>query len=654
MIIRGQNNSTKNFSNGDSKVLLQESLYPDICMRNTTMVKFTLFHLILLFAVNVLSGQNIEQNNKHLDPLEHSARTKQNLPWFARFQVGDPIVEGFTGETPAEKRERMQKWVDAKYGLFLHWGPQRGGGEYLLSDGELKQFNPVDFNAEEWVLTAKRLGFRYMVITVKHHAGFSIFDSQYTDHDIVDATPFKRDPLKELSEACAKHNFMLGFYYSVWDIHHPDYSSNIGSPRYKYYHEYMLNQIKELLTNYGPIGSLWLDGEWVNSWTVERAAELRKTVRELQPNTIIVNRLGQRRKGDGDYDSPENFMPYIGSQDGPWEGCAKFDGGWFYNGSNNSKSAEWALYNICYASSRGGNFLMNLGPTPKGRFLVTSVEKLENVGEWLRANGESIYEAGKGPHYLLEWGTCTQKGNTLFYQIFDWPKNGELIIPCLKTEVKSVSFLADKENKPLYFTKKQGDVHITVPKSAPYALANVLKVELTNTPEVDNAVRPFSKKMEAKESMREVPAGGYFFPAGFAKIHGDKLHFFYGTGAGAQRENLKGWTEDSDWAEWDLFVEKNGTYNLEISYASLMEGGTFELTVAGQPFKHTVKNIGVNPKAKLSPLIVKYLTFNLGEVKLKPGRYKLTIKPININAEAIELHQGLMTLRDITLVPKLN
>ncbi len=620
--------------------------------------QFSVLLILFLLAVSSATAQNKKITTDETqtfsgDPLEQSAYLKKDLPWFAQYQVGESIVEGFPGETVEENKQRMQKWMDAKYGLFIHWQPMEASGKKVFAKeevGSIASFNPTDFNAEEWVQTAQSLGFKYMVITMKH-AGFIMFDSKYTEYDIVDATPFKRDPIKELAEACAKHNFPLGLYYNLRDQRHPDFTEDIGNPRSKYYQQYMLNQLTEILSNYGPIFSLWLDADRSNSWTVERATEMRDLVRELQPNIIINNRIGQRRKGAGDYASPERYMPFIGKQVAAWEGCDKFENSWMYLGDNNSQSPEWALYKLCYAASRGGNFLLNLGPTPKGAFLETSVEKLEHVGEWLKVNGESIYGTEKGPHYFLNWGTCTRKNNTLYYQIFDWPENGELIIPGLKTEVKSASFLADKENKPLKVKRKQGDVCITVPKSAPYAMANVIKVELTDCPEVDSSVRAFSNKLEAKDGMREVPAGGYFLPAGFANIYGDKLYFYYGTGGGAQRENLKGWTEESDWAEWDLLVEENGSYNLEITYASLVEGGSFELTIAGQSFKHTVENIGKNPKAKFSPSIANYQTFTLGEVKLKPGRYKLAIKPINITDDAKKYHQGLMTLRDITLVP---
>lgn len=618
------------------------------------MIKIILIQLLFYFAINGVNAQFISENDtikKVVDPLEQSAISKQQLPWFARFQIGDPVVEGFPGETSDEKNKRMQWWSDAKYGLFLHWGPQKSGAEYHLSSEELDRFNPSAFDAEKWVLTAKGLGFKYMVITTKHHAGFSIFDSKYSTHDIIDATPFKRDPLKELADACAKHDIKLGFYYSIWDIHHPDYTKELGSQNYKNYHQFMLNQISELLSNYGPVAALWFDGEWAESWTVERANELRDLVRKLQPNTILANRIGQRRSGDGDHASPENFMPYIGKQQVPWEGCAKFDGSWFYNGTSDSQTVDWALYNLCYATSRGGNFLMNIGPTPEGLFLKSSVEKLEQIGQWLKVNGESIYGAEKGPHYLLEWGTCTRKQNTLYYQIFDYPVNGKLLIPGLKNEVISVTFLADKAQKPLVNQKKGNNLEITLPIAPPYKLANVLKVELIDEPIVDNSIRASVHGIESRDFMRNVPERSYFLPAGFAEIHGEKLHFYFGTGAGAQRENLKGWTEESDWAEWDLLVEEKGKYNMEITYGSWLEGGEFEVLIAGKTFQHVVQKIEKNPKAKVSPLIQRYETFSLGEIQLNPGRYQLAIKPIHINIEAKKLHQGLMIFRDITLVP---
>lgn len=602
--------------------------------------------IILLFTISCTAQDKNNDQLYKVDSMEASVRLKSKLPWFAQYQVGEPVVEGFPGESSKEKKQRLQKWRDSKYGLFIHWQPRIAGGQEVISNDSINAFNPTDFNAERWVQTAQRLGFKYMVVILKHRSGFCMFDSKYTDYDIVDATPFKRDPIKELAEACVKYNFQLGLYYNLRNAHHPDFTEDIGSAKSNKYQQYMLNQVQEITTNYGPLVSLWFDADFSNSWTVERATEMRDLVRKTQPDIVMNNRIGQRKQGAGDYASTESFMPYIGSQDYPWEGCAKFDGGWFYNGTNNSKTADWALYNLCYATSRGGNFLMNLGPTPKGNFLDTSVEKLEKVGEWLQTNGESIYEAQKGPHYFLEWGTSTRKGNTLYYQVFDWPENGELIIPGLKTEVKSASFLADKSEKPLEVKRYGDDVLIKVPNSAPYPMANVLKVELMDLPNVDNASRALKKGIDKKDSMREVPEGAYFLPAGFAKTYGKNLHFYYGTGAGAQRENLQGWYDKNDLAEWDINVLKDGKFAVEVTYSSWLESGSFEVEIADQKFKHHVRKIKL--KGRESPLQSNFTTFSLGDVNLKPGRYK--VKALTISDKAKEYNQGLMKLRGITLI----
>ena len=609
---------------------------------------FTVFILLILFVI----ASHVKTSSQEVNILELSALAKSGLPWYARYQVGDLPVVGFPGEKQKEKTERMKEWRDLKYGLLICWGPITDGGESIIKPEVLSGFNPVNFNAEHWVLTAKNLGFRYVVITTKHHSGFCIFNSKHTDYDIVDATPFKRDPIKELSDACAKHDMKLGIYYSIWDLHHPSYSGNLGSTDYNAYFTYMLGQVEELLTNYGPVATMWFDGEWEETWTVERANVLRELIRRLQPNTVIANRIGQRRKDDGDYYTPENYLPWLGDQEDYWEGVAMFDGSWFYDGTNRSKTPEWALYNLCYAASRRGNFLLSLGPSPKGTFIETSITNLEKISDWLEINGESIYEAEKGPHYFLEWGTCSRKGNTLYYHIFNWPKNGKLIIPGLKTEIKSVYFLADPEQKTLPKVRNGNDIYIDLPGKAPYTMANVLKVELKNEPEVDNASRALGKKVEARDGMREIPQGAYFFPAGFAKIHGKDLYFYYGTGAGAQRENLKGWINESDWAEWDLFAEKSGKYKIEITYGSWIEGGTFLVEVAGQSFQHTVQKMEIGESLRQwAPLVVEYKTVTLGEVTLVPGRHILSVSPVKISEDAKKYHQGLMRLRDITMVP---
>jgi alpha-L-fucosidase len=589
------------------------------------------------------------------DPMEASARAKEDRPWFAQFMVGEPKVAGFPGESEADRVKRVKAWEEARFGLFLHWGPQRSGGEYIIKPNVLNQFNPVKFDADEWVLTAKELGFRYIVITTKHHAGFCMFDSEYTDHDIIDATPFGRDPMKELADACAKHGMLLGFYYSVWDIAHPDYAADIGRPDYAKYQQYMIDQTTELLTNYGPIMTLWMDGEWVNTWTVERASEYRDVVRTLQPDLLFVDRIGQRRVGDGDYSSSENFVPYIGDNIGDrlWESCQRFDGKWFWAGKETSQSLDWALRNLVDTVSRGGNFLMNMGPTPEGLLPPESVNKLKPLGEWLHKYGEAIYGTDRGPHYLLDWGNCTRRGNTLYYFIADWPHDGQLVIPGLKTGIKAMAFLGDSSDSLVSFRLSENDVVVTVPNAPVDKLMSVLKVELDGAPVVNNAIHPLAVPLRPQQGNAKVKVGDYFLSAAFATIHGETLHFSLGTGAGAQRENLKGWTNPSDWAEWQIVVDQPGTYDVQVNYHSWMKSGTFAVEIAGKRFeKEVLPTLPKGKKIKQSPLVSAFKTISVGQVRFdKPGSYTVAVKAVQIDPKAIEYDQGLLLLREVVLAP---
>ena len=584
--------------------------------------------------------------------MEASARAKADLPWPAQYMWGDPLVVGFPGESEADRVKRVQPWKDARFGLFLHWGPQGGGGEFKMTPDYLQKFNPTRFDADEWVLTAKDLGFKYIVITAKHHAGFCIFDSRYTDQDIMDATPFGRDPLKELADACAKHDMLLGFYYSVWDIVHPDYSKDIGSPDYAKYHQYMIDQTTELLTNYGPIITLWMDGEWAKSWTVERATDYRDAMRKLQPNILFVDRIGQRRVGEGDYSSSENFVPYIGDNiDGRlWESCVRFDGRWFWRGRDSSQSLDWALRNLLDAVSRGGNLLMNMGPTPEGLLPPVSVKKLKPLGAWLRKYGEAIYGTDRGPHYLLDWGNCTRRGNTLYYFVADWPKDGNLVIPRLNVgkanaEIKSASFMGDSTASSLSFKQLDGNVVVSVPETAVDPLMSVLN----GAPVVDNRLRPLTVPLRPQQGNANVKVGDYFLSAAFAKIHGDSLKFSLGAGAGGQRENLKDWTNPADWAEWEIVVDQPGSYDAEIYYGSMIDSGTFAVEVAGRSFEQEVK-AAPKRKGKPGPFSPGFRLVSLGQVRFdKPGSYTVSVKALEITPEAIDCGRGLIWLREIVL-----
>jgi alpha-L-fucosidase len=361
-------------------------------------------------------------------------------------------AQDFTKETKQQHNARMKWWRDARFGLFIHWGlysipagEWKGKTDYAewirnqaqipvkIYDKFVSEFNPVKFNADRWVRLAKDAGMKYMVITSKHHDGFCLFNSKYTDFDIK-STPFKKDILKELSEACNKEGIKLCFYYSIMDWHNPDYlprrewekTRSTKGADFNRYVEYMKNQLKELLTNYGNIGVLWFDGEWEDTWNDKRGVDLYNYVRSLQPNIIVNNRVGANRSGmdgfteggsfSGDFGTPEQQIPVTGLPGVDWESCMTMNDHWGYNkNDHNFKSSKEILQMLADIASKGGNYLLNIGPTAEGFFPPESVELLHKIGEWMKVNGESIYGTNASPFTKLDWGRCTQKninGNT--------------------------------------------------------------------------------------------------------------------------------------------------------------------------------------------------------------------------------------------------
>jgi alpha-L-fucosidase len=365
-------------------------------------------------------------------------------------------------ETKSEYNARMQWWQEARFGLFIHWGlysipagewkGKTEYGEWIRTSAEIPleeydkfvgQFNPVNFNAGEWVRMAKDAGMKYITITTKHHDGFCLFDSKYTDFDIM-TTPFKRDIMKELSEACRIEGIKICWYHSIMDWHHPDYlprrdwekTRSTEGANYDRYVQHMKNQLKELTTNYGNIGVLWFDGEWESTWNRERGRDLYNYVRELQPDIIINNRVGAGRSGmegfsegeesAGDFGTPEQQIPATGLPDVNWETCMTMNDHWGYNSHDESwKSAKDLLQKLADIASKGGNFLLNVGPTSEGLFPQASIDMLQEIGKWMKANSEAIYGTEASPFKNLTGARCTQKafdgGTRLYLHVFDVP-----------------------------------------------------------------------------------------------------------------------------------------------------------------------------------------------------------------------------------------
>ncbi|WP_347840847.1 alpha-L-fucosidase [uncultured Draconibacterium sp.] len=413
--------------------------------------------------------------------------------------------------------ERMAWWRDARFGMFIHWGPYAvpggerngkvcGGGaewimdklDYTIEDYEkevVDVFEPVNFDADEWVGIAKDAGMKYIVLTSKHHDGFAMWNSKISDYNIVKRTDFGRDVVKELAEACRKEDIVFCFYHSITDWHHPQAQSifyphyNVGqkdqtksNPEFpKYFENYLKPQVRELLTNYGDIGVVWFDGEWIADYTTEMGKEMYEMIMELQPNTIVNNRVDKGRNGmagmnvegnfAGDFGTPEKEVPATGI-DSDWEACFTMNGSWGYKPSDKKwKSDEKLIHSLIDIVSKGGNFLLNVGPDGLGVIPTESIEILASMGDWMDANSESIYGCKASPVNRPEWGRYTSKDKVVYAHVFDWPEDGKLMID-EKLKVKKAN-LVDGGKK----LKVDGSI-VVLPKNAPDNIASVIKLEL--------------------------------------------------------------------------------------------------------------------------------------------------------------------------------
>jgi alpha-L-fucosidase len=423
-------------------------------------------------------------------------------------------------ESQAARDARMQWWREARFGMFIHWGLYAvPAGEYngIKSDriGEWIQdwanipredyekyaaeFNPVEFDAAEWVRIAADAGMKYIVITSKHHEGFSMFDSDVSDYDIVDSTPYGKDPIAALSEECKKQGVKLCFYHSIMDWHHPSQyveqegrhrtaghgQNSILEDRKAEYVTYMKAQLRELVEKYDP-AVLWFDGEWVNWWTEPDGKDLYQYCRSLKPSIIVNNRVGKGRQGmqgmnkgpdyAGDFGTPEQEIPATGLPGVDWETCMTMNDTWgFKSYDENWKSTETLIRQLIDAASKGGNYLLNVGPTKEGIIPEASVTRLKEMGEWMKVNGDAIYGTSASPFETLEWGRATTKDNKIYLSVFEWP-NGTLEVPLPEQEITR-AYLLEDPGKELKINKGESSLAITVPAKAPDAIATVIVLE---------------------------------------------------------------------------------------------------------------------------------------------------------------------------------
>lgn len=426
----------------------------------------------------------------------------------------------------AAREKRLEWFREAKYGMFIHWGlyaipagewkGQRclGLGEWLMNRCKVpvaeyeqltKQFNPTKFNPDEWVQLAQDAGMKYMVITSKHHDGFALFKSAVSRYNVVDATPYKQDLLKQLADACAKRGMRLGFYYSQsQDWHEKDGAGNTwdfgpdmapdGKTELKKYDDYLRGkaepQVKELLTNYGPVALIWFDTP--RNMAGERGQRFTDIVRSLQPNTLIDGRLGN----EGDYRSTgDNVIPPEASTEA-WETPATINDTWgFRKDDTNWKSPGQVTFKLLDIVSKGGNYLLNVGPTAEGIIPQPSADVLRTVGRWLKVNGEAVYGAAASP-FGAEFGEYTSKdakdvrGQRLFLANNEWratSKPGKLYftffveprapfeIPAMKNKLLRAYRLADKV--PIALKTENGRTTFEMSRPMLDPMATVVVVE---------------------------------------------------------------------------------------------------------------------------------------------------------------------------------
>ena len=500
---------------------------------NTTIpMKPTPRHTLVLAALMLpflssLPTSRAQSTNATNAPVAGSQATAESpaaMPSPSPVADANHPLSSVPGETKEQRDARMAWWRDAKFGMFVHWGvysvpagyyngkPVSGIGEWIMNRGKIPmaeyqkfagQFDAGKFDAAQFVSTAKNAGMKYIVITAKHHDGFAMFKTKANGWNILNATPFKKDPLKALAKECRKQGIKLGFYYSQaqdWN----NGGSAAGGKWDKaqehsmddYIDKTAIPQVTEILSNYGPDTPAVVWWDTPIDMNKERASKIDAVIQKLRPGLIQNNRLGGGFQGDTE--TPEQHIPPQGYPGRDWETCMTLNGTWgFKKDDQNWKSLETIIRNLSDIASKGGNYLLNVGPDSHGEIPPESVKRLAEVGQWMKVNGAAIYGSGptpfgaeagsfsptekdkKGkPVFKPEWNwRATTKPGHIYLIVFKWPADGSFTVPSVKEKLTGASLLADPSAKLTVTQDEKGTTVTGLPQKAPDANASVIDLK---------------------------------------------------------------------------------------------------------------------------------------------------------------------------------
>jgi len=640
--------------------------------RNATAIAFLLATVVAGSLAagptsNALASQAAQAGSPSRDPLA-------GLPPPA-ISADPPAFQPYV--QPPQKAAALARWREASFGLFLHFGVystfggeyegRRSGayGEWLMHDVKIPLaeyrakiagvFNPTEFNADEWVRIAKETGMRYLVVTAKHHDGFAMWDSHVTDYNVVKATPFRRDVIGELRDACRKHGVMFGVYYSQsHDWSHPGGQNNTWDfpwePTEKnwwrtadgkrnlawaahfarselYLKQKAMPQLEELIKGYDPDIIWWDTGTML---AYDYARPMFDRANELKPSIVLNSRNGESYTGETYYDylgtpdKPRYFRP----RQGYWEAIPTTNESYGYNKWDKSYKKPAELIDLlAEAASKGGNVLLDVGPMGSGKFAAEDMSVLEGIGRWMKVNGEAIYAAERTPLPVQPWGTSALKGGALYLFVFHPPANGKLVVGDLQSDPKGAVLLG-AGNARLHVKRLDANfVEITLPATARNAVTPVVKLTLDGTVKTGGAL-PVDVNIPSEYRIFDAQLSG-------GVDYGSETYW---------RAGSTGWTGAQGRISWPVLARRGGSYKVSVTYnrAKGIGGGQFRIALAGKSVEQGVETGEMTPTLHKGDVV----TRELGVIEVPAGRNELAVEAVKIPAG-----QELMRFISVTLTP---